>query len=283
MSLYVKATKENSLAHLKAGFKGFQNSGKTFTSYKICEGLSLALSPKKGERIPIMMADTEKGSSFLVDMADAAKIDLLVMKSLQFQSLMEIVDEAERRGAILLIDSITRYWVQLAKDLKIEKSRDGMGAQDFQRLNDLWTEFADKFVNARCHAIICARAGWEYDETMDSEGNKTLEKLGVKMKGASEMGFEPSLVVHMIQEPRAKGKARGAKRVVGGKLWDYVAYVEKDRTRTIEGQRIVNPTFESFRPHVEYLNLGGTHLAVDTSGSSRDLFRKKTNPEEEAV
>jgi hypothetical protein len=280
VALFTKATKANSQAHFKAGFKGFQGSGKTLTTYYIAEGLSLSLSPPKGERMPILMADTEKGSSFLVPLADKAKIDIMVMKSLTFESLMKLLEEGERLGAIVVVDSITRFWVQLAKDLRVEKSIEGMAAPHYQKLNDLWTEFADRFVNSNCHSILCARAGWEYDESMDAEGNKTLEKLRTKMKGASEMGFEPSLLVEMIQEPSAKGKARGAARLVKGRLWDYVAYIEKDRSRTINGQRIVNPTFESFRPHIEFLNLGGKHVAVDTTGDSRALFRKKTEPEE---
>lgn len=280
MSLFTRATKANSQAFFKAGFKGFQGAGKTLTTYLIAEGLSLSMSPPKGEKMPILMNDTEKGSSFLVALADKAKIELHVNKSLTFDSLMGSIDEAEKRGAILVTDSITRYWVQLAKDLRAEKGKDGMAPGDFTKLNDLWTIFADKFVNSNVHAILCARAGWEYDEGVDQEGNKTLEKLHTKMKGASEMGFEPSLLVEMKQEPRALGKAKGAARLVKGKLWDYVAYIEKDRSRTIEGQRIVNPTFESFRPHIEYLNLGGTHVALDTSGDSRALFRKPQRSEE---
>lgn len=274
MSLFTRATKDNSQAFLKAGFKGFQGSGKTLTTYKIAEGLILKLSPPKGEKMPLLMNDTEKGSSFLVDLADAAGFPILVNKSLTFDSLMKSFDEAERLGGVWLTDSITRYWVQLVKDLLSVKERDSMAIIDHQKLAGLWTEFADRFVNSNVHAMLTARAGWEYDEGMDDEGQKTLEKIKTKMKGASEIGFEPSLIVEMIQEPRAKGKARGAARLKGGGLWDYVAYIEKDRSRAIEGQRFVNPTFDSFRPHVEYLNLGGKHVAVDNTGDSKNLFRK---------
>ena len=270
--LFKPATNEQ--AFLKAGITGFQGSGKTYTSYLIAKGIIDHLSPPKGQRIPLFHLDTETGSSFLVKDAKRDGIEYLTAKSRVFKNLLLAIDEAERIGAVLLIDSITHFWVQLARDLRDEMKRKAMGAGDWVQLSDIWAQFSDRFVNSSVHIIMCARAGWEYDESMDDDGNKVLSKLRTKMKGQAEMGFEPSLLVEMAQESRAGERARGAKRLKGGQLWDYVAYIQKDRSRTVEGRRFVNPTFEQFRPVVEFLNLGGQQLSVDTSRNSRDLFRR---------
>lgn len=266
---------ERDQAYLKMGVKGFQGSGKTWTTYLVAKGLSVHLSPPSGEQMPLLYLDTEKGSAWLVDDAKTAGIPILASKTRVYANLLAGVDEAERLGGILVVDSLTHFAVHLAKDLRAEKGKDGMGPADFQKLNDVWLEFADRFVNSAAHIILCARAGWDYDESLDEEGNKVLEKLGTKFKGPAEIGFEPSLLVTMTQEPRGGGKARGRARVKSGKLWDYVAYIDKDRSQTIEGQRFENPTFDHFRPAIESLNLGGKHSGVDTAGSSRPLFRRE--------
>jgi hypothetical protein len=56
-----------------------------------------------------------------------------------------------------------------------------------------------------------------------------------------------------------------------------VAHVLKDRFGILDGKALCNddtggPTFEMFLPHIERLNLGGTHLGVDTSRTSADMF-----------
>ena len=55
--------------------------------------------------------------------------------------------------------------------------------------------------------------------------------------------------------------------------------VLKDRADLIDGQTFVNPTFENFRPHIEYLNLGGKHVGVDTSRNSKSLVDTDGKPQ----
>ena len=40
----------------------------------------------------------------------------------------------------------------------------------------------------------------------------------------------------------------------------------------MNGAQVDNPTFESFLPVVERLNIGGTHVGIDTSRDSQGLF-----------
>src|SRR6185369_14353946 len=50
------------------------------------------------------------------------------------------------------------------------------------------------------------------------------------------------------------------------------ATVIKDRTDAMNGAQVDNPTFESFLPVIERLNIGGTHVGIDTSRDSQGLF-----------
>lgn len=275
-SLFRPATKGQ--AYVKAGFQGFMGGGKTFTGYSFAEGIIEHLSPPKGEKMPLLMVDTEDGSGFLKGLADAKGIPFLTSKTRAFVDLMTAVDEAQRLGGVLLIDSLTHPWGELVDARLAARGRDTMLAGDFLAVNRKWAQFMTKFLNASAHIILCGRAGYEYEDSKDEEGNRQANKVGTKMKAQAETGFEPSLLVEMVREPRVLGE-RGAARLKDGKLWNYVAYVLKDRSRTIEGRRFENPTFEDFQPHVASLNLGGDNAGVDTERSSRALFyRSPSSP-----
>lgn len=267
--LFRPATKGQT--HVKAGVQGFAGGGKTYTGYLFAEGLIEHLCPVGGEKMPLLMYDTEGSSGFLKDLADAKGIPFLASNSRAFTDLLVAADEAVRLGGVLLIDSVTHPWGELVDARLISKERDTMMANDWIAVNRQWAQFTTKFLNADAHIIMCGRAGYEYEDGKDEEGNRQASKVGTKMKAQAETGFEPSLLVEMVREPRAPG-ARGEDRLVDGKLWNYIGYVLKDRSRTIEGQRLVNPTFDSFLPHVLSLNLGGTNVAVDTARSSRAVF-----------
>jgi len=276
-NLFKKATNEQ--AYLKAGILGFPGSGKTYTGYLIAKGIIKTLG-KKGT--PLLFVDTETGSDFLVKLAESEGIPLYVSKTRAFEDLLVAVDEAERLGAVLIIDSITHFWTELQDAYKKEKKRSRLYFQDWGPLKDTWRKFTDRFVNSKVHIVMNGRAGYEYDYSIDETGAKQLEKTGTKMKAETDMGYEPSLLIEMVREPQIPETIAGSsagKKKVEGRLWNHVAYVLKDRTRTLEGQRFENPTFEEFKPAVMYLNIGGNHVGVDTSKDSTALF--KNEPEKE--
>jgi hypothetical protein len=51
------------------------------------------------------------------------------------------------------------------------------------------------------------------------------------------------------------------------------ASIIKDRSTAIDGKKFHNPTFESFMPHIKYLNLGAKQLGVDVSRTARARSR----------
>jgi hypothetical protein len=115
---------------------------------------------------------------------------------------------------------------------------------------------------------MCGRAGYEYDFFEQEGGKKELEKTGIKMKAETETGYEPSILVLME-------KHRDLKTT---KVWR-TAQVLKDRAALIDGQSFINPTFEDFLPHIQYLNLGGEHMGVDTSHTSQNIVPNDGKPQ----
>lgn len=265
MSLFQPA--EVTSAYLKMGLLGFQGSGKTKTAAKTAIGLvkymrerGIAYANKNA-----MFLDTETGSDWVIPDFKAADIKLSAAKTRAFADLLTAVDEAEANGSILIIDSITHFWVELTQTYMKTKKRTRLQFEDWGYLKSEWAKFTDRYVNSSSHIVLCGRAGFEYDYTVDDETQKkNLEKTGVKMKAEGEMGYEPSLLVLMERQQEIEGSK--IKRV-----WR-TATVMKDRSTRLDGAVFEDPDFAQFLPHIELLNLGGKQLGVDTSRNSGHMI-----------
>lgn len=258
MSLFKRSA--NTQAFLKAGLMGFAGSGKTYTAAQLAIGLQQLLV-ERNLAGPVNFLDTETGSDWVEPAFRERGIELNVAKTRAFTDLFPAVADTAKEGGILIIDSITHFWRELTESYAKKRHRTrGLEFQDWGYLKQRWGEFTDEFVNARCHIIMCGRAGFEYGFFVRDDGKREIEKTGVKMKAETETGYEPSILVLMERQQLLDG----GKAV---KAWR-TATVLKDRANLLDGQSFDNPTFENFRPHIEFLNLGGTHLGVDTSRSS---------------
>lgn len=258
MALFKKA--ENTSAFLKMGLMGFAGSGKTYTAAQTAIGLvhhMQALEIEYADR-PAFFLDTETGSDWVKPMFDEAKIDLHTAKTRAFSDLREAVREAEKNASILLVDSISHFWKELCDAYMKKKNRNRLQFEDWAFLKGEWGKFTDQFVNSDLHIIICGRAGYEYDYFQDEDtGKKNLEKTGIKMKAEGEMGYEPSLLV--LMERHTNMETMKVSRT---------ATILKDRSTLLDGKQITNPNFQSFLPHINFLNLGGKQLGVDISRNS---------------
>jgi hypothetical protein len=262
MTLFQRAT--NTQAKLKAGLMGFAGDGKTYTASSIAIGLVELMRERDlpdGDK-PVMFIDTETGSDWVKPRFDAAGIELQTAKTRAFVDLLAALREAEENGAVLLIDSITHFWRELTETYAAKRNRKrGLEFQDWAYLKAEWGKFTDLFVNSNCHAILCGRAGYEYDFFENDSGKKELQKTGVKMKAETETGYEPSILILMEKH----------RDMQSGEVWRE-AHIIKDRSTRLDGRSIKNPTFADFRPHIDFLNLGGVQLGVDTSRDSGDLI-----------
>lgn len=267
--LFAKAT--NTQAYLKAGFMGFAGDGKTFTATRLAIGLVELMRERELEQgnKPAFFLDTETGSDWVKPQFDGASIELMTAKTRAFVDLIAAIREAEEHGSILLIDSISHFWRDLTESYAEKKNRKrGLEFQDWAWLKKEWGRFTDLFVNSKCHIVMCGRAGYEYDFFESDSGKKELQKTGVKMKAETETGYEPSILV-LMQKMR---------NMETGEVWREGSIL-KDRANLIDGKTFKNPTFENFRPHIDFLNLGGKHVGIDTSRNSQELVEGNGKPD----
>ncbi len=256
-------------SYLKAGFLGFAGGRKTHTAFELAFGTRRLF----GLTGPVAMFDTESGSDYWRDrVKKETGQDLLVCKSRSLSDLMMTTREASEAGAsVLIVDSITHVWREVGNAYlaaKTENQRkkgwrvsEKLEFQDWGRIKNEWAQWPDWFLNSPMHAIVCGRAGYEYDLAGGEDGRKSeLIKTGIKMKVEGEFGFEPSLVVEMQREFAVdkKGQVKDERGVVNR------AIVLKDRYGDIDGKTCTDPTFAFFKPHVERLR-ATEHAPVDTS------------------
>jgi hypothetical protein len=276
MSILQKA--ENQMAYGKVGIFGFQGSGKTYTATLMAMGICELTKNKK-----LAYFDTETGSDWLIPKLKEAGCETFVVKSKAFVDLCETIRECEANNIpVLIIDSITHVWRELMESYDKKLHRNGrLQFQDWAKIKGEWREYTDLFVNSKVHIIACGRAGYDYDYDFNEDGTKDLIKTNTKMKAESEFGFEPSLVIEMerISEnteqitelANNRTKKQSFKPKVGSR-WIHRAHVLKDRADKINGQTFDYPTFDSFKPHFDSLNIGGAHLGVDTTRNSEERF-----------
>lgn len=263
MTLFKPA--EVTSAFLKMGILGFQGAGKTKTAGKTAIGLVKYLTAKGVDYAskPVAFFDTETGSDWLIPDFKQAGIPFAVAKKRSFADLITAVKEAEARASVLIIDSITHPWRELCESYMRKKQRSFLQMDDWGYLKGVhgWAQFTDLYVNSKLHIIMCGRAGYEFSDYKDDNGKRQIEKVGTKMKTEGETGFEPSLLVLMEQvEDMRTNKVT------------HRATVQKDRSTRLDGAEIDNPDFKDFLPHIELLNLGGSHVGVDSVGDSQHIL-----------
>lgn len=252
--------------YLKAGFQGFQKSGKTYTA------VLLAIGVRKhfGLDGPIAMFDTEGGAEYVAPMIrrETGK-DLVGVRGRSFDQLMQAAQECEAGNvAVFIIDSISHIWTEVQESYlkqvnakRAEKhlpARGRLEFQDWAPLKRKWAKWIAWYLNSRIHVIACGRAGYEYDFTTNEEtGRKELIKTGTKMKAETEFGYEASLLVEMERVKQANGKPVLLHR----------ATVIGDRFAVLDGKVEDNPGFAFFKPHIALLT-PGAHAPVDTNHQS---------------
>lgn len=247
----------NEQSHLKAGFLGFNKSGKTYTA------ISLAIGVRDFFKLeaPIVFFDTEGGSDHHAQrVKDETGVDLIGHKGRSFDDLMTAAKEVEDgAGSVFLVDSITHPWRELMISYarKINKDPARLGLSDIMKIKDLWAPWTDWYLASPVHCIVCGRAGYEWNNVEDEETGETkLVKTGIKMKVEAEFGFEPSLLIDMerIQETEGMTIKRMWRRAV----------VIGDRYGDLDGKSMNDPDFEFFKPHIARLNPDAAHQPVDT-------------------
>lgn len=259
------------MAYLKAGIYGEAGSGKTFTACLIAMGLHKLIKSKK----PVAFADTETGSDFRLHAFKEAGVKLVVAKTRAFRDLLAITDEAEKDCAVLIVDSITHFWNELVDAYMKKNELTRLRLKDWQPLKKTWREFTDRYIGNQLHMIICGRSADKWEDVPDEEdGAMELKKVGTKMRAETEISYEPGLLVEMMAVQRT---------AQASSFYLHRAFVKKDRFDIINGKTFDDPTLDSFMPHIQLLNLGGEHRAIDPGRNSEDMFTRNNTGEQKAI
>ena len=264
MALLKKA--KNQIAAAKLGIYGEAGSGKTRTAMEVAIGLAKLAGKKPA---PIAFFDTEGGSDFMIPICKAAGVELLVGKARAFESLMAFMAEAKQAGAVIIVDSISHTWDDLRESYEKKLQRkNGLEIWDWGIIKPAWREFTNAYLTSPCHAIVCGRSANVYEQVYnEARGKSEVQTTGTRMKTEKETGYEPSLLIEMERRECRNGKPG----------WDHVAVVIKDRADLLDGQEFTDPGYEAFRPHFEFLNIGGVHNPTDTETDSQGMFKSPDN------
>lgn len=260
-------------AYLKAGFLGLQGSGKTHTAVEVAIGVREFFALKE----PIGFIDTESGSDYTRKLIEARTgRPAIGKKTRSFSDLLRLSERAPGRVSVLLVDSVTHFWMEVVDsylrdvNARLKSLAESAGRstfaerrtlepEDWQIVKGKWREWTDWFLNAPVHVIVCGRAGYEYEDREDEEGNKESVKVGVKMRAEGDFGYESALLVEMQRSQRFDGDHT---------VLHHRATVLKDKFHgCLDGKSMENPTFEFFRPHIERLNPAG-YQPVDVSSKT---------------
>jgi hypothetical protein len=263
----------NTKPYLKIAFEGFAGSGKTYTMAQVAAGLHKRIGSDK----PIVIFDTEEAAKFLRRFFDGHGIKVLHKRSRSLADLLETMRRC-REGAsdILMIDSITHVWENfLAAYAEKNKRKAGrLQFQDWGVLKPTWKlDFSDPFVRDPYHCLMTGRAGFEYTDSIDDEGQRQITKSGIKMKVEGETAYEPDLLVLMSRREDVVGHEK--------KVWREATLI-KDRSTLIDGQTFTNPTFEQFVPAIDYI-LENPVERVATERDAADLFEGEDDKKQFAI
>jgi len=228
MSPFRKAKSQQ--AFLKAGVYGKSGSGKTYTSLLIAEGLAKHC----GKRIAFI--DTEHGSDFYAqDIKERthhpAAFDFDAMYS---KSIIDVLDSVknldENVYGILVLDSITHIW-EAAKNAYTGRlmSNGQIPMHAWGEIKKPYKELISIMIDCNYHVLFCGRLGMDYQEGDDGE----LKSVGTKMKAEGETAYEPHILIRM-ESVKMKNNTSIP-----------TAYIEKDRTGILGGQKFPMPTFET--------------------------------------
>ncbi len=232
----------NTKPYFKAAFEGFAGSGKTYTASMVAIGLHRRIKSKK----PIVMFDTEKAAKFLKRVFNEAGIELLVKESRTLADLKETMRllREDKVADIFIVDSISHVWEDTVEAFKRKMKRSYLQFQDWGILKPMWKkEFSDPLVMDPYHIIMCGRAGYEYENEVNSEtGKREIYKSGVKMKVEGETAYEPDILVLMERFEEILGKDKKVYRQ---------STIVKDRSTLIDGKTFINPTYKDFEPAIK--------------------------------
>lgn len=274
----------NAQSAAKIGIFGKPGSGKTLTSIFLLIGLA-----KREGNKPIAMLDTEGGSDFVADICRAEGVPLLVAKGRSFVEMRDAHREAQAECSGFLVDSYSEPWKELNEALRDKLDLRGRRLQ-FQHRDELyllWGQWVREMLDSPLHCVLSGRLSNEWDEVTDDAGDIEHVRIGTKMRGEADAGYEPHLLIEMdgLRDSLARDKKTKSKR---GRIV-HTATVLKDRFRALNGRSFPFPdlnqyaaggyekTFKAFADHIACLapRESGVVRGESVARSSVELFASR--------
>jgi hypothetical protein len=219
---FIKASSKKK--HLKISVYGEAGVGKTFFAL--------------GFPSPAVI-DLEGGTDFY---ADRFQFHVLDTKSYaEVLNAVNFLEQGDHDFKTLVIDPITVIWSALQEgrlEFKVQdpdkaisgEEKSGFTYADWMQIKRFYSLLMTKLVNLPMHVILTGRLKDEYKV----RGGEII-KVGVKMEAEKSTPYAPDICFRLEMED---GKR--------------LAVFEKDRTGHFDrGTRIVNPSYETFRPLME--------------------------------
>lgn len=281
MSLLIPATGLPTSAG-KVAFFGGGGSGKTLTSVLLALGVSIELH----HRAPIVFVDPEGVQEFVTPICAAENVPLFVVPSRTFVEMRDALHEAEDAGCCaFVVDHYDGMFAELAQAQKGKLNLQGrqLPFQHREELVRIWEEWVRTFRASRLTTIFNGRIGWTWGDDEDQSGDPIKVKLGTKMRGESDAGYEPNLLIELeaIQDAEKRAKKSRSKQ---GSIHHH-AYVLKDRRLLLNGLHFewkdlnaykvgdYAAVWKAFAPHFHPAGTVGTDpVSQRPSRSSADLF-----------
>lgn len=243
---------------LKAAFFGSGGSGKTITAMLLAVGLS----KEQHQSAPIAFVDPEGVEEFVAPICAAESVPLVVLRGRTFVEMCEGLHEAEQIGCCAYVvdhyDGIFRELTE-AQKVKLDFVGRKLPYQHREELIRQWDLWVRQFRASPLACIFTGRLAWEWGDSETEDGETEKVKLGTKMRGDSDAGYEPNLLIEMERIDKFT-RHRVSKRKQGE--IEHVARVMKDRRMILNGRSFAwkdlngyqaedyQAVYKAFAPHL---------------------------------
>ena len=271
--------------YAKVGLFGGGGSGKTLTAILAAIGLSKTYHGNA----PIAFFDTEDQSDFVQPICELEDVRLVVTKSRSFIDMRDAHRQAQvDRCCAFICDSYSHPAKELETSLKEKLDYVGrrLPFHHREQIFSVWDEWVREMRTSPLHCFLNGRLAWEWDEADDDNGDARLMKVGTKMRGDADAGYEPDLLIEMdaVRDSLRRDKTTKTKR---GNM-KHAAIVLKDRWMVLNGKTFVwndlndykagdyQEVFKALRPHFDRFTAtagnAGQQVGTRVARSSAELF-----------
>lgn len=252
---------ENDMGYAKVGIYGGPGSGKTLTALRICYRLV-------GDNFGVI--DTERGCGpYSVKKGEASrpeddKYRFVVAHTKDVDTARSALANAVKAGlGAIIVDQCSHLWdaaqekfiaIEHQKRSKVWQQIETNGKIPFTawgKIKRPYKKFIAEAIDAPLHVFLLGRLGIDYDLA----GGAPV-KTGESFRAEKDTPYEPHMLIKMEFDKLKK------------KWW---AYVEKDRTGTLQGALFENPDGSVLDPMIA--SLGIAHQPLPQGVEDNDEMR----------